>query len=93
MYKSATFRNVFETFSINYREFLNKDFLDFPENTIANKIRKIRYFTGLSQVNFGKKINRCEYTIFAWETGIFEPTLISRKILIKTFNLPKDYFN
>lgn len=90
MYKSATFKKVFESFSVSYREFLLKDF---PEDTIANKIRKIRYITGLSQINFGKVINRCEYTIFAWEAGIFEPTSPSKKILIKTFNLPKDYFD
>lgn len=89
MYESATFRRVFELYSVSYKEFLLKDF---PEDTIANKIRKIRYITGLSQINFGKMINRCEYTIFAWETGIFEPTPISKKRLIKTFNLPKNFF-
>lgn len=60
---------------------------------MANKIRKIRSISGLSQVNFGKKIGRCEYSIFKWEKGLIEPSLKFKKIMIKTFNLPKNYFD
>lgn len=93
MYESATFKKVFEPYSINYRDFLNQELIDYPEDTIPNKIRKIRYLSGLSQIEFAKKVGRKEITIAQWERGIFKPNIISQNLIIKMFNLPKDYFD
>ncbi|MDR3596796.1 helix-turn-helix transcriptional regulator [Clostridium sp.] len=53
----------------------------------------MRYITGLSQINFGKKLHKCENTIVKWESGVFVPTKESQQLIIEAFNLPKNYFD
>ncbi|WP_423244456.1 helix-turn-helix transcriptional regulator [Clostridium beijerinckii] len=93
LYKSATFRSVFELFTVNYREFLANAIFNDLEDNITNRIRKLRYLSGLSQIEFGKKVNRKVVTVGQWERGIFNPSLPSKKKIIKAFNLPKNYLD
>ncbi|BCZ46901.1 hypothetical protein psyc5s11_29680 [Clostridium gelidum] len=64
-----------------------------PEDTIANKIRKIRYLNGLSQMEFAKKIGKIDITVSQWERELFKPNITSKTLIIKIFNLPKNYFD
>lgn len=63
-----------------------------PENTIGKKIKKLRTSLGLTQKQFGKKINRAVTTIANWENGYRIPPKDILINVINLYNLDKNYF-
>lgn len=88
MYESATFKKVFKEYSLIYDEYSH-----LPENTTAEKIKKLRAIHKLSQKELAKRIGRSEATITQWEIGRCKPNTTAQNIIIKLFNLNNNYFN
>ena len=88
MYENATFRKIFNKYSIEYDEFS-----DMPENTTSDKIKKLRAIHKLSQKELAKRIGRSEATITQWEIGRCNPNSTAQHTMIKLFNLNNNYFN
>ena len=56
------------------------------------RIKKLRLLTGLSQTEFGEKINISQTTISMWEKGRSEPSERSLERIVKAYELPFDFF-
>ena len=87
-YESATFKKIFKKYTIIYNEFY-----ELPEDTIADKIKKLRAIHKLSQKELAERIGRSEATITQWEIGRCKPNTTAQNIIIKLFNLNNNYFN
>ena len=87
--ESAIFRDVFTKYTCNiYYSLYN----DLPENTINEKITKLRLVKGLTQLQFAKSINRGFGTVTKWDQNSTSPDPKALKDIINTYNLPKDFF-
>lgn len=87
-YESATFKRIFKKSTIIYNEFY-----ELPEDTIADKIKKLRAIHKISQKELAKRIGRSEATITQWEIGRCNPNTTAQNTIIKLFNLNNNYFN
>ncbi|WP_099716784.1 helix-turn-helix transcriptional regulator [Clostridium sp. LS] len=63
------------------------------ENTIGKKIKKLRISLGLTQSEFGNKLNRALTTIANWENGHRVPPKYILNNIINLYDLDKSYFN
>lgn len=63
-----------------------------PENTLGEKIKKIRSSLGLSQNQFGEKLNRGLTTVANWENGVRKPPQDILDHIINMYKLDKNYF-
>ena len=87
-FKSATFKKFFKEYSLTYDESYY-----LPDNTTAEKIKKLRAIHKLSQKELAEKIGRSEATITQWEIGRCKPNTTAQNNIIKLFNLNNNYFN
>ncbi|WP_415330997.1 helix-turn-helix domain-containing protein [Clostridium perfringens] len=85
MNKKTTIDNI-----LSYREFSLIDNL--PNETIGDKIKRLRISTGLNYNDFAKKAQVGTMTIYRWEKGERFPTEKHLKQLINNFNLKNEYF-
>lgn len=85
MNKKTTLNNV-----LYDKEFYIADSL--PNETIGDKIKKLRISTGLNYNDFAKKAKVGTMTIYRWETGERVPNNIYLNQLIEIFKLEKYYF-
>ncbi|XZJ78201.1 helix-turn-helix domain-containing protein [Clostridium perfringens] len=85
MNKKTTIDNI-----LSYREFSLIDNL--PNETIGDKIKRLRISTGLNYNDFAKKAQVGTMTIYRWENGERFPTEKHLKQLINNFNLNNEYF-
>lgn len=87
-FESATFKKIFNKYSIEYDEYS-----ELPETTISEKIKKLRAINKLSQKELANIIGRSEATITQWEIGRCRPNTAAQNNMIKLFNLNNNYFN
>lgn len=87
--ESAIFRDIFTNYTYNIDYSL---YNDLPENTINEKIKKLRLVKGLTQLQFAKSINRGFGTVTKWEQNLTFPDLKALNDIINIYNLPKDFF-
>ena len=86
VYKTATFKNIFN-------DIVNKaDYSNLPENSIKEKIYKLRKINNLTLKEFSKLTNVPYSCICKYSLGYNASSKNLLKI-IKTFDLPKTYFN
>ena len=78
---------------MDYKEFLENKIYNLPEDTLGDKIRKIRYINKISQKEFSTLVGCGDYTIWAWENDKFKPNIKYRKKIIQVFNLSENYFD
>ena len=60
-------------------------------DNIAGRIKEIRLEQGLSQAQFGAKLNVSQDTVSLWEKGKSLPTTEMVVLIAKTFHLTSDY--
>jgi len=66
---------------------------DLPEDTIGERIKKMRLKLNIDKVKFAKSIH-CELkSVFLWETNKIIPDATSIKKISDTYNIPLDYFH
>lgn len=86
VYKTATFKNIFN-------DIVNKaDYSNLPENSIKEKIYKLRKINNLTLKEFSKLTNVPYSCICKYSLGYNASSKNLLKI-INTFDLPKTYFN
>lgn len=86
---TATFSRIFPKLKIN----LNKKFYEYlPENTIAEKIYKIRKQHKLERSEFALLINHHISTVQAWEVNNIYPQPSSIKDICDCFNIKISFF-
>ena len=93
MYKNATFNIALEPLYINLKTYKDSLICALPTDSIGKKIRKLRLSLGLTQDQFGTMIGSKNTTVANWENEYKTPLPKTLKKIIKTFNLPKDFFN
>lgn len=87
MNKTATFKTIFETFEIStYTLYSN-----LPENTIAQKIYKLRSINGYTQRQFADKCSIGYSSLCKYETGS-NPSIKNLKKICDKFDLDINYF-
>lgn len=84
--KSATYKEVFKDIEVK------PDYSNLPENTLAEKIYKLRKIKGLSQKQFAKVTGIGYSCIPKYESGNFRASKETLKKICITFNIPEDYF-
>ncbi len=67
-------------------------FDNLPNETIGDKIKKLRISSRLNYNDFARKAEVGTMTIYRWETGDRVPNDIYLERLVKNFNLDEDYF-
>lgn len=90
MYKNATFNIALEPMHFSIKDSM---ICDLPDNTISQRMKKLRISLGLTQDQLGTMIGNKNTTVANWENGHKTPLLKTQEKIIKTFNLPKDFFN
>ena len=88
--ESTTFKELFHSERFNLRKLL---YSSLPNNTIADRIKMLRFSLDISQLEFAKSLNKSFSTITKWEQGLVEPPKRVLNIIVKLYNLPKDYFD
>lgn len=63
-----------------------------PNETIGDKIKKLRISNGLNYNDFAKKARVGTMTIYRWENGLRVPDYKYLNQLITKFNLDENYF-
>ena len=63
-----------------------------PENTIGEKIKKLRSSLGLTQSQFGKPLDKALTTIANWESGYRKPPKDILNHIVHVYKLDKNYF-
>lgn len=63
-----------------------------PNETIGDKIKRLRISTGLNYNDFARKAKVGTMTIYRWESGERIPQEKYLKQLTENFNLDKNYF-
>ncbi|HII4507930.1 helix-turn-helix domain-containing protein [Clostridium perfringens] len=63
-----------------------------PNETIGDKIKRLRISTGLNYNDFAKKARVGTMTIYRWENGLRVPDYKYLNKLITKFNLDENYF-
>ncbi|MBB6622584.1 helix-turn-helix transcriptional regulator [Clostridium gasigenes] len=90
MNQSAIFKETFSYTTINIYYLLYKNL---PENTIAEKIIKIRKIRNLERDEFANVINHNLSTVQHWEVKNVPPTPGSILDICNIFNLELNYFS
>lgn len=90
LYESASWKKVFKPVTINIYKSL---YYSLPENTIAEKILKIRKMNNLERKDLGKILGLHHDTIVQWELFDVMPKPLNIKLICNKFNLPLSYFN
>ncbi|KXA04236.1 helix-turn-helix domain-containing protein [Clostridium perfringens] len=85
MNKKTTINNILSSKELSVIDIL-------PNETIGDKIKKLRISTGLNYNDFAKKARVGTMTIYRWETDERNPSEDYLKQLIKNFNLDENYF-
>lgn len=85
MNKKTTINNILSNKELSIIDIL-------PNETIGDKIKRLRISTGLNYNDFAKKARVGTMTIYRWETGVRIPNDIYLNKIIKNFNLDNDYF-
>lgn len=94
MYKNATFFNIaLEPLYISIKGYKDSIICALPTDNVGQRIRKLRLSLGLTQDKFGSMIGNKNTTVANWENGYKAPLLKTQNKIIKTFNLPLDFFN
>lgn len=86
---SDTFKEVFSPLIFNINKALASTIHD---NTIGDKIRKLRVSLGLTQLQFAREIHRGFGTVTKWEQNLAVPRLNMLNEIINIYKLDKDYF-
>lgn len=63
-----------------------------PENTIGEKIKKLRSSLGLTQLQFGQPLNKALTTIANWENGYRNPSKYILTRIVSIYKLDTHYF-
>lgn len=64
-----------------------------PENTIGQKIKKLRIRLGITQLQFAKSIKRGFGTVTKWEQELTTPNESTLNYIIDIYKLSTNYFN
>jgi DNA-binding transcriptional regulator YiaG len=89
VFKRTSYDSIFYNHTFNLISSLSSQLV---ENTTGKKIKKLRIALGLTQSQFGKKLNRAVTTIANWENGNRIPPKDILITIIKLYNLDKNYF-
>lgn len=90
IFESAIIKEVFKSVIFNIS---NSVYLDLPENTVGQKIRKLRLTKNLTQLEFAKSLHKGYGTITKWEQGLTFPYEKNLSDIISIYHLDKNYFN
>ena len=74
---------------------INSDYkyLNYPENTLGQKIRKQRFLKGLTATELGKLCGCVEGTIYSYESDFTKPHYTVMKKICTILEVPIQYFN
>ena len=87
--RNATFNQVFN----ELKNSLSEQYLSLPENTIPEKIYKLRMISGLNKFRFSQFVGIGYTSINRYENYNKPISKVNQKKICKAFNLPSDYFN
>jgi len=88
--RNATLRNILKSEVIGIYD---SCYSDLPDNTIAEKIYKLRKSKGLGLASFSEITGINISSIQKWEKGVLPPSTRSINKLCIAFDLEADYFN
>ena len=90
VFESAIMKEVFKPVIFNIS---NSLYFDLPENTVGQKIIKLRLTKNLTQLEFAKSLHKGFGTITKWEQELTSPYEKNLSDIISIYNLDKNYFN
>lgn len=90
IFESTIFGQVFGSCEFNLNEVLSNNI---PNDTIANKLKKLRIGNDITQLEFAKSINKGFGTITKWEQGLTIPSQDTLNRIKNIYNLPEIYFD
>ncbi|ENK0557980.1 helix-turn-helix transcriptional regulator [Clostridium botulinum] len=90
MNQIAIIREVLSSYKVNI---YNELYKDLPENTIGEKIIKLRYMHNIERSEFAKLLNFHLDTLESWELHNVMPKPNSIKKLCEFFNVSLEYFH
>lgn len=85
----ATFKEIFTPININL---YNEQYKNLPENTIAEKLIKLRKINNLTRKDFAKLTNFHITTVQQWEVLNIIPKPSSIKVICDFYNISLKYF-
>lgn len=89
LYQNAIYRKIFKPFKVNIYHYIYKNL---PEDTVFEKIIKIRKLNNLDRNEFAKKIGHHWSTVQHWEIDNVPPKPESIKDICDTFGYTLQYF-
>ncbi|GAA0076227.1 hypothetical protein UT300005_06050 [Clostridium sp. CTA-5] len=89
IFKNAIFKELFKKYTYNLNSSL---YPILQAQTIGDKIKLLRLNNGLTQLQFGKSINKALTTIANFENGHRIPSDSILNDIINIYNLNKNYF-
>lgn len=87
--KSTTFKEVFN----ELKNSLSEQYFSLPENTIPEKLYKLRMLSGLNKYKFSQFVGIGYSSINKYENYNKPISKVNQKKICEAFNLPSDYFN
>lgn len=90
IFESAIFKSVSEPYTYNINAQISSNIV---VETLGQKIKQLRLFHGLTQLEFGKSIDRAPTTIANFENGYKIPNNSILNNIISIYNLDENYFN
>ena len=90
VFENTIFCEIFESKKYNLFQLLSDNI---PDNTIANKLKKLRVSNNVTQLQFARSIKRGFGTVTKWEQGINTPSKSTLNEIIDVYNLPENYFD
>lgn len=88
--QSATFKKVFEPIIFKITDSL---YSNLPEDTIGEKIKKLRLKYNITQLQFARSIHRGFGTVTKWEQEITTPSNNTLSDIVTIYNLDENYFD
>lgn len=87
--KSATFSEVFNDFEKS----LTDQYLNLPENTIPEKLYKLRMLNGLNKYQFSKFVGIGYVSVMRYENYKQPISKVNQRKICDAFNLPYNFFD
>ena len=86
--KNTTYKEIFKTIENTQSNI----YYNLPENTLKDKIYKLRVINGLTQKEFANKTGVSYSAICRYETG-YNISSINKEKICKSLNISLDYFH
>ncbi len=86
--KTATFKEVFS----DYKNSLSEQYKDLPENSIQEKLYKLRMMHGLNKYKFSKFVGIGYTSVMRYENYKHPISKVNQKKICEAFDLPINFF-